>query len=483
MAVEASKPSTGSIKTELRENAVGLPGMLMQGIATIGPSFAILASFVFIVSFAGLVTPWAYLFGGILLGLQALSAAQLAKVFPSAGGWYTWIARAFHPRAGFFAGVLFSIWLPPVATLTMAFLAKTVLEPSIKAEYGVDVPWWIWVVAGVALVIFFAYQGISISEKALIITGLIEIVIMVALAFTGLASPGPGGFSFGPLNPGNFGLAGNLFLGVVFSIFAFSGWESTGPLAEESKNPKRNVPIGLVGSVVVLTVYFVFVTWGYLVGIGVSKVGSIPTASAFPVATLAQRVWGGAWVLLLFALLNSAIALSIACFNGGTRTWYAMGRSGVLPKMVGKVNPTRKTPVNAISLQVGVQVLAFACVLIWGAEDVFFSWANAITIGLVLMYVLCNVGVVRYYLTEGRGQFNPLLHIVVPVVASAAGIVVVWKSYFSPFTSTGPVFWGLMTFIVVLVLTVVILIYLRVTGREDWMRRAQLVFEQSGGGH
>jgi amino acid transporter len=429
------------------------------------------------------VTPWAYLFGGILLGLQALAAAQLAKVFPSAGGWYTWIARAFHPRAGFFAGVLFSIWLPPVATLTMAFLAKTVLEPSIKAEYGVDVPWWIWVVAGVALVIFFAYQGISISEKALIITGLIEIVIMVALAFTGLASPGPGGFSFGPLNPGNFGLAGNLFLGVVFSIFAFSGWESTGPLAEESKNPKRNVPIGLVGSVVILTIYFVFVTWGYLVGIGVSKVGSIPTASAFPVATLAQRVWGGAWVLLLFALLNSAIALSIACFNGGTRTWYAMGRSGVLPKMVGKVNPTRKTPVNAISLQVGVQVLAFACVLIWGAEDVFFSWANAITIGLVLMYVLCNIGVVKYYLTEGRGQFNPLLHIVVPVIASAAGIVVVWKSYFSPFTSTGPVFWGLMTFIVVLVLTVVILIYLRVTGREDWMRRAQLVFEQSGGGH
>jgi amino acid transporter len=483
MAVEAGQSGRGTVKTELRENAVSLPGILMQGIATIGPSFAILASFVFIVSFAGLVTPWAFLFGGILLGLQALSAAQLAKVFPSAGGWYTWIARAFHPRAGFFAGVLFSIWLPPVATLTMSYLAKTVLEPSIKAEYGVDIPWWIWVVVGVALVIFFAYQGIAISEKALIITGLIEIVIMVALAFTGLASPGPGGFSFAPLNPGHFGLAGNLFLGVVFSIFAFSGWESTGPLAEESRNPKRNVPIGLVGSVAVLTVYFVFVTWGYIVGIGVSKVGSIPAATAFPVATMAQRVWGGAWVLLLFALLNSAIALSIACFNGGTRTWYAMGRSGVLPKMVGKVNPVRKTPVNAINLQIGVQVLAFVCVLIWGVENVFFSWANAITIGLVFMYVLCNIGVVKYYLTEGRGQFNPILHVVVPVVASAAGIVVVWKSYFAPFTSTGPVYWGLMTFIVVLVLTVVILIYLRVTGKEDWMRRAQLVFEQSGGSH
>jgi len=479
VAVEAGQSST--VKTELRENAVSLPGMLMQGIATIAPSFAILASFVFIVSFAGVVTPWAYLFGGALLALQALNAAQLAKVFPSAGGWYTWIARALHPRAGFFAGVLFSIWLPPVGALTLSFLAKTVLEPSIKAEYGVTIPWWIWVIAGLALVIYFAYQGIVLSEKGLIITGTIEIVIMVALAFTALASPGPGGFSFAPLNPGNFGLATNLFLGVVFSIFAFSGWESTGPLAEESKNPKRNVPIGLVGSVIILMIYFVFVTWGYLVGIGVDKVGSIPTASAFPVATLAQRVWGGAWVFLLFALLNSAIAVSIACFNGGTRTWYAMGRSGVLPGALGKVNPKRKTPINAVHLQVGMQVLAFVCILIWGVENVFFTWANAITIGLVLMYILANIGVAKYYLTDGRSMFNPLLHVIIPLVASAAGVVVVWKSYFSPFTSTGPVYWGLLVFIVVLVITLLGLIYLRVRGQEDWMRKAQLVFEQTGG--
>jgi len=483
VAVEADQSGRGTIGTDLRENAVGLPGMLMQGIATIAPSFAILASFVFIVMNAGVVTPWAYLFGGALLMLQALSAAQLAKVFPSAGGWYTWIARAFHPRAGFFAGVLFSIWLPPVGALTLSFLAKTVLEPSIKAEYGVDIPWWIWVIAGLALVIYFAYQGIVLSEKALIITGSIEILIMVALAFSSLASPGPGGFSFAPLNPGNFGLASNLFLGVVFSIFAFSGWESTGPLAEESKNPKRNVPIGLVGSVIILMIYFVFVTWGYLVGIGVDKVGSIPSAAAFPVATLAQRVWSGAWVFLLFALLNSAIAVSIACFNGGTRTWYGMGRSGVLPTALGKVNPKRKTPVNSIHLEVAMQVVAFACVLIFGVENVFITWANAITIGLVLMYILANIGVVKYYLTEARDQFNPLLHLIIPVIASAAGIVVVWKSYFSPFTSSGVVFWGLLVFIAVLAITIIALVYMHVTGREDWMRKAQLVFEQSGSGH
>jgi amino acid transporter len=472
-----------TIRTDLREGAVGLPGVLMQGIATIAPAFAILASFVFIVGFAGLVTPWAYVFGGALLAVQALSAAQLAKVFPSAGGWYTWIARALHPRAGFFAGVLFSVWLPPVGALTLSLLGKTVLEPAIKEEYGVTIPWWVWVVAGLALVVWWAYAGIVVSERLLIITGAIEIVLMVALAFSGLVSPGPGGFSAGPLSPGNFGLAGNLFLGVVFSIFAFSGWESTGPLAEESRNPRRNIPIGLVGSVLILMVYFVFVTWGYLVGFGVDNVSKITFDIPFPVATLAQRVWGGAWVLLLFALLNSAIAVSIACFNGGTRTWYGMGRSGVLPTALGKVAPSRQTPDNAIHLQVAVNVLAFVLVLIFGAEETFFSWANMITLGLITMYLLANIGVVVYYLTEARSRFNPILHLLVPAIASAAGIIVVWKSYFSPFQDTGPVFWGLMCYLVLVVITLLALVFLRARGREDWLRKAQLVFEESGGGH
>jgi hypothetical protein len=71
----------------------------------------------------------------------------------------------------------------------------------------------------------------------------------------------------------------------------------------------------------------------------------------------------------------------------------------------------------------------------------------------------------------------------VPVIASAAGVVVVWKSYFSPFTSSGPVYWGLLVFFVVLAVTIVALIYMRVTRKEQWMAKAQLVFEQSGTSH
>jgi amino acid transporter len=477
--VQSQAQRRGGFKTDLKEDAVGLPGVLMQGIATIAPAFAILASFVFTVSLAGIVTPWAYLLAGSVLLLVAITSSQLAKEIPSAGGWYTWIARSLNPQAGFFAGWIFTIWLPPVAAMVSSFLAKTVLEPEIESEYGVTIPWWIWVIGIVALVAFFSFRGIVLSERALIITGLVEIVIMVALAISGFVDPGPGGFSVEPLNPSHFGDAPNFFLAIVFGIFAFSGWEAVAPLAEESKRPRKYVVYGLIGSVIILAIYFVFTTWGYLVGIGVDEVDSIPEASAFPVFTLATRVWGDAWILLLFALVNSAIAVAIACFNGGTRTWYGMGRSGVLPGALAKVSPTRKTPDNAIVLETGVCVLAFILILIFGVEDVFFTWALTITLGLILMYILANAGVVKYYLTERRAEFNPLLHLILPIVGSACVAYVGYRSVVP--LPDPPVEYAPIVLVVWLALGAALLLYHYARGNKEWLAKAQMAMEEGAG--
>jgi amino acid transporter len=326
-------------------------------------------------------------------------------------------------------------------------------------------------------VTFLTYRGIAISERMLLITGALEVVIMVALALWGLADPGPGGFSAEPLNPGHFGDAPDLFLAVVFSIFAFSGWEATAPLAEESKNPRRYIVLGMIGSVLILAVYFVFVTWGYLVGIGVDRVGTIPEASAFPVFTLATRVWGDAWVILLFALLNSVIAVAIACFNGGTRTWYGMGRSGVLPKALAEVSPTRKTPDKAIAAEAGVCAFAFLLMLIFSVEDVFFTWALTITLGLILMYILANAGVIRYYLTVKRAEFNPLLHIVLPIVASVAVGYVGYKSVVP--LPDAPARYAPIVLIGWLAVGAALLVWQNARGNREWLAKAQLAMDEA----
>jgi len=266
----------------------------------------------------------------------------------------------------------------------------------------------------------------------------------------------------------------------VFSIFAFSGWEATAPLAEESKNPRRYVVLGMIGSVIILAVYFVFVSWGYLVGIGVDNVNQIPKASAFPVFTLATRVWGDAWVLLLFALLNSAIAVSIACFNGGTRTWYGMGRTGVLPKGLAEVSPTRKTPDRAIVLEACVCAVAFVLMLIFSVEDVFFTWALMITLGLILMYIMANIGVMKWYLTEKRAEFNPLLHLVLPIVASVAVGYVGYKSVVP--LPDPPVKYAPLIGIGWLLIGAALLLWQNARGNKEWLAKAQMAMED-GGGH
>lgn len=454
----------------LEQDTIGLLGILMQGIATIAPAFAILSTFVFTVGLTGLAAPLAYLLAGAMLLPLALSVNELARAFPSAGGWYTWIARSLSPRAGFFAGWYMTIWLPLAPTLVFSYLGSVVLTPCVALEYGITVPVWAWSVVGVGSVALTAYRGVAVSERLLLVTGLTEMAIMLALAISGLVSPGPGGFNFAPFNPSNVPPSGSLFLAVVFSIFAYSGWEAVAPLAEESKHPRRNVPLALVGSVVAMILFLVLSVWGYLIGLGTDEVGRITESRAFPVFELAKRVWGSFWVLGPLAMLNSALAASAACFNGGTRTWYGMARSGSLPAALAKVHPIRKTPDNAIHLMVGCQLISGALCVAFGPGKVLPTWALTLTLGLIVTYLLANAGVIKYYTGEARAEFSIVKHVVWPVISSGAVLYVGYRSVV-PLTDDNARR-AVILFIVYTALGAACLVYLKATGRERWLTKA-----------
>jgi amino acid transporter len=467
--------SREGVETALAENSIGLLGVLMQGIATIAPAFAIVSTFVPTVGHAGIAAPFAYLVAGVILLPFAVAVNQLAKAFPSAGGWYTWIARSLHPRAGFFAGWYMTLWLPFAPALVFSYLAKTVLTPAVLAEYGVEVPVWAWTTGGISLVAWTAYKGIRVSERILVVTGLTEMAIMIALAVHGLASPGPGGMSFRPFNPTQTPPSGSLFMAIVFAIFAYSGWEATAPLAEESRDPRRNVPLGLLGSVIAMILFLVLTVWGYLVGIGTNNVDDIMNAKEFPVFTLAHRVWGSLWILAPIAMLNSALAATAACFNGGTRTWYGMARSGSLPRALAQVSPSRKTPDNAIHLMVGLQFVSGFFCAIFGTETVFPVWALSLTLGLIVMYVLASCGVVRYYTTEKRSEFNFVLHLVFPALSTVAMLYVGYSSVVP--LPAAPDRYALFLFLAYTALGAGLLAFLKWRGREEWLDRAGLAME------
>jgi amino acid transporter len=172
------------------------------------------------------------------------------------------------------------------------------------------------------------------------------------------------------------------------------------------------------------------------------------------------------------ALLNSCIAVSIACMNASTRMWYSMARAGALPARLATLHPRFRTPVAALALQAVITLgVGIALGAWWGGGDVFFVSGLLFTLAASWLYVWANLGVARFYLGERRSEFNPFAHIVLPVLTSAALFYVCWQTFTNP-APTGRGAWALPIFLVWAGIGIAILIAMRVRGREAWLLRA-----------
>jgi amino acid transporter len=259
--------------------------------------------------------------------------------------------------------------------------------------------------------------------------GSLEVLIFLVLAISGLASPGPGGFNANSFNPNNLPSLKGLYLGVVFTILALSGFEAVAPLAEETENPKRNLPIVIVLSTIGVAIFYAFVNWGVLVGHGTTSVAAGNFTQSSQIFDLAHRLWSGAWIAVLIATVNSALAVSIAIQNASTRVFFGMGRIDALPRWFGKAHPRWKTPWNAI---LALTVLTVTAAMVLGSTigpvNQFGMIGIVQTLRLIVVSSMGNIGVLWYYSRKKKGQFNWLLHGVIPVATSAALVWVGWKT-------------------------------------------------------
>jgi amino acid transporter len=228
-------------------------------------------------------------------------------------------------------------------------------------------------------------------------------------------------------------------LAVVFSLQGLTGWEAAAPLAEETSNPRRNIPRATLTAIIALGIFLVIVYWGQIIGWGTSILtGSsskaLVNAPDLPGLLIAHRLWGAGWVFVLAAMFSSTLAVCQACNNVSTRIWFKMGETGTLPKWFGQVHPVHRTPKNAIlanlvlSLGVGLGV-GFG---LNAARSYFLTNGLILVLAVLYIYVSANFAVAFYYLRFRRDEFNWLLHIGFPVLSTAALIYVTIKS-FQPF--------------------------------------------------
>ncbi len=422
-------------ETPLKAGAIGLAGAVMQNITHIAPAIAGFFFTATIVSFSGAHAPLAYFLGFLVVLALGSCLVQLAKKFPSAGGYFTYVSRTVGARAGFLTGWMFVLYSPIVPGPIVAFLGF-ILEGELQANFGWNwFHWWMFVIVVLPVLAALGYLGIQLSVRTIVVVGAAEFLIVLALGLTGLINPGPGGFTFRAFdygyNPGGIATVSGFFLAIVFTVQGLTGWEAAAPLAEETENPRRNIPRAIMASIVIIGVMLITVIWGQIIGWGVNNLSNLPTSSELPALVIAHRVWGTVWWLALLAMFTSVFGASLACQNVATRMWYRMGRAGVLPSAFGTVNEKRKTPTVAIHAQTVLNVLlGLGAAAVWGPDKIFvFSVGFVLVLGVIFVYVMANVGVVKYYWTEARKEFNPILHFVFPVGTSLILIYSVYASF------------------------------------------------------
>ena len=150
--------------TDLQPGAVGIVGAIMQNVTHIAPAIAAFFFTQTLVTNAGGQAPLAYLIGLIIVIPLGVCLMELARKFPSAGGYFTYVSRTLGPSLGFLTAWVFVLYSPVVAGPSLAVLGQ-ILQDELSQNYGVSwFHWWYAVVIGVPLVTWAGYSGESITK-------------------------------------------------------------------------------------------------------------------------------------------------------------------------------------------------------------------------------------------------------------------------------------------------------------------------------
>lgn len=410
--------------TELEKNAIGLREVAFQSICSMAPAAAIAASIPFGSPFAGGALPLAVIFAFVGIFFTANSIGQLAKHLPSSGSVGTYAAVALRPEVGFLMGWIYAAVEVMIVPLVMLQLGYTVAGEWNSKQHGFSTGnWWIFTVLGTLLVCFLVWRGIRTSAKTSTWLGFIEIIIFSVLGIVLIIKAGGHNtlavFGVHYANaPGFHGWSG-VIAGSVYTLLAFSGFEAAAPMAEETKDARRNVPRAIMIATVCIGVLYAFTTYAADVAFGPSKfAGFAASANGVPWDGLANTVSIVFWLLVLVAIINSTIANAIAGSNVFTRTSYAFARAGVFPKALAKLNGRFKSPQNAIVLQLILGLLIALGLGAWkGATTAFGIVATGLTVGVVVVYLVTNVACFAYFARHRREERHPILHILFPIIA------------------------------------------------------------------
>jgi amino acid transporter len=429
MRMHAGNSAPSIVTSALAQDRLGAGGVAQFALTAAAPLLVV----------AGLVTtgwavtgvtgiPAGFIALAVIFAIFAVGYLAMARRIVTAGALYTYVAAGLGRPAG-------------VATATVTLLAYSALQVGLygaigpvtaelmTTHYGWNLDWWAYSLIAWALVAALGVLRVDLNNRVLAVLLAAEVILVVVVTVTGLANPAGGHLSLSTLAPSNLITAGSA-VAVAIAVTGFIGFEQAPVYAEESRNPRRTVPIATYSALALMTVLYAGASWAMSVTAGpdaiVDQARQHPTDLMFSLA--APHLGDNIGTIGAVLFISSMFAGLIAYHNAVARYAFALGREHVLPRVFGRTALRTSAPITASLVQsgTGLAVILVYALAGWDPMVKLFFWGGTTgALGILLALTATSAAVIAYFAKVG-GAETVWQKVIAPGIATIALAVVVW---------------------------------------------------------
>jgi amino acid transporter len=277
-----------------------------------------------------------------------------------------------------------------------------------------------------------------LSFEGVTILLIIVAAAVVLIKLLGHSGPGHLGFTMSVFTPAKGTTTSNVFLGVVFGFLSFGGFEAAAALGGEASRPRRDIPRAIIGTVVIIGIFYVVISAIEMMGFGTSKAGLENFANSPALLGTLGQTYVAKWFgdLIIAGTVVSAFGCCMASCVGASRLIYSFARDGLSPDhAVARVSRRYGTPIVAVGVVIAVELVLEIVLggLVGAAPLTVFAWSGTISTFLILIaYGLVTVGAAAFLfvrpLLQGRPTKARTAEIALPVAGVALLLYTIYRN-------------------------------------------------------
>ena len=422
---------------------LSLVDVVAQSVGFMGPVFSAAFLIPAIVGYnaaakgAGVAAPLSVLIAAVGVFALGWIVAQYAKKIHAAGALYDYVSSGLGSNVGASAGWLYyggTIILTTGLGVLIGGYVHDILLPTLGVDGGI-MPVWLWDVLWAVVLFAVLYLGVQLSTRVQLILALVSVAVVLAFCVKVIIDLGSDNDFVTVFKPSSAPLGwSGIFYGVLYGVLIFVGFETAANLAEEAAEPKRQIPRAVLTSVIVVSLFYLVVSYVEVAGFGFDLDAVFAAAGAGPLFVLSAPDSFGSDLIskvIVIVVLLDILAVSVGASVASTRGVFAMARDRRLPAPLAKVAPSTGTPVGAILLLMIVQAVLIVAsetgdtllalpdlphyfsVFIWAATFGGFA--------LLIVYMLMSVGAVRG-LADHPNQVGLWISVILGVLITGGGM-------------------------------------------------------------